>query len=70
MTGISGSAAIADAVSHIGFRQHGRQQPILDGVHAEDIAEGQHDHASDASFVKRVDRRFARRAAAEIPPSD
>ena len=57
-------------LSHIGFRQHGRQQSILDGVLREDIAEGRRDHAADAGFVKRIDRRFARRAAAEIPPGD
>src|SRR6266851_4168886 len=47
-----------------------RQQPVLHGVAGKDVAERGRDHASNAEIVERIDRGFARRAAAEIAAAD
>ena len=48
----------------------GREQSVLNGIAGKDVAEGRRDHAADAVVVKRIDRGFARRAAAEIAAAD
>ncbi len=47
-----------------------RQQPVLDGVGGEDIAEARRDHRAEAEVGERVDRRLARGARAEIAARD
>jgi len=46
--------------------QQDRQQPVLDAVLVEDVAEARRDHRADAPGVERPHRHLARRAAAEV----
>ena len=71
VTGVSGSAAIkAPSSADVRFRQDGSEKPVLDRVLCEDVAEGRRDHAAETGLIKRIDGRFARRAAAEIAAGD
>src|SRR5436190_5173198 len=51
-------------------RQDDRQEPGLDGVRPEDVAERRGDHDVEAVVVERPRRVLAGRAAAEVPAGD
>src|SRR5260370_35694491 len=52
--------------SHLRGRQHDRQQPVLEAIVEENVAEARRDDGAKAVIPQRVDRVLARRAAAEV----
>ena len=64
------SASAASSASPSSSRDLRRQQPVIDGVGREDVAEARGDDAADPVIDQRVDGRLARGAAAEIAPRD
>ena len=52
------------------LRQHDGEQPRLDGVAAEDVAEPGRDHRAEAVVEQRPDRVLARGPGAEVPARD